>query len=200
MKRKVQEKKEAKTKAMLEKGMDILWSNGYNGTSVNDIVAAADVPKGSFYYYFESKDDFVIKALDRYFTIECEPAFHFLEEEGKTPKERLLNFYQSRNEQMKKEMNCERGSMICNIGNEMSEHNDRIRQKINSLHKTIYKKIIKVVAEAQKDGSMKNDIATHEMVGFIENVFDGAIITMKENKSGQALDSAFEIVKRTFFK
>ncbi len=39
----------------------------YNATSVNDIVKAADVPKGSFYFYFKSKEDFVVKALEKYF-------------------------------------------------------------------------------------------------------------------------------------
>ena len=38
---------------MIEKGMMLLWSKGYNATSVKDIVDAAQVPKGSFYFYFD---------------------------------------------------------------------------------------------------------------------------------------------------
>ncbi|MEO0339132.1 MAG: TetR/AcrR family transcriptional regulator [Bacteroidota bacterium] len=196
----VKEKKAAKIEAMLREGMEILWSNGYNGTSVNDIVSAAGVPKGSFYFYFDSKDDFVLKALERYYLMECKPAFRLLEEKNKSAKERLLSFYRFRNENMKEELNCEKGSMICNISNEMSEHNEAIRSKIKGLHAMTHKKIIKVVDEAQEEGSMKKNIPAAEVVDFIENVFNGALITMKENKNGKSLDSALEIVEMSFFQ
>ncbi|MBL4709818.1 MAG: helix-turn-helix transcriptional regulator [Flavobacteriales bacterium] len=54
--------------------MEIMWSKGYNATSVNDIVKAAEVPKGSFYFYFKSKEDFAIKALEKYFSMHFTPA------------------------------------------------------------------------------------------------------------------------------
>jgi TetR/AcrR family transcriptional repressor of nem operon len=37
---------------------------GYNGTSVQDIVRKAEVPKGSFYNYFKSKEELAIAASD----------------------------------------------------------------------------------------------------------------------------------------
>ena len=43
-------KENIKSEFLLQKGIEILWSKGYNGTSVNDIVKAADIPKGSFYF------------------------------------------------------------------------------------------------------------------------------------------------------
>lgn len=39
--------------------------NGYEETSVNDIIMAADVAKGTFYYYFKSKEDLMIAVIDR---------------------------------------------------------------------------------------------------------------------------------------
>lgn len=197
---KAAEKRERKIGIMLEKGMEILWANGYNGTSVNDIVSAANVPKGSFYFYFESKDDFVIKALERYFEEECVPALAVLREKNLPPEKRLLNFYHFRNEKIKKDLNCEKGSMTYNISNEMSEHNDDIRKKVQQLHEKANQIIVQVAAEAQANGTMKTDIDTKKMVDFIENVFHGALIKMKENQSGAPLDDALDIVKMTFFK
>ena len=62
-------KHKVKADALLDKGMGLLWSKGYNATSVNDIVKEAGIPKGSFYFYFESKEDFAVKAIDRYFNL-----------------------------------------------------------------------------------------------------------------------------------
>lgn len=39
--------------------------SGYEETSVNDIITAADVAKGTFYYYFKSKEDLMDAVLDR---------------------------------------------------------------------------------------------------------------------------------------
>lgn len=44
---------------MLEVGHDVIVRCGYQGTRVDDVVAAAGVSHGAFYRYFENKDDFV---------------------------------------------------------------------------------------------------------------------------------------------
>ena len=68
-------KHDAKADFLLEKGTELLWSKGYNATSVNDIVKAADIPKGSFYFYFDSKEDFYVQAIKKYFDTNFEIIF-----------------------------------------------------------------------------------------------------------------------------
>ena len=46
--------------------VDTLHRKGFNGTSVQDITEAAQVPKGSFYNHFESKELLAVEALERY--------------------------------------------------------------------------------------------------------------------------------------
>ena len=67
-------KHEVKADFLLERGIELLWSKGYNATSVNDIVKAANIPKGSFYFYFDSKEDFTVKAIEKYFLMHFTPA------------------------------------------------------------------------------------------------------------------------------
>ena len=81
---------------LLDKGLNILWSKGYNGTSVNDIVSAADVPKGSFYFYFKSKEDFTVHALQRYFSLKRAATIEVLSHENIPAVERLFNYYNHR--------------------------------------------------------------------------------------------------------
>jgi len=47
-------------------GSQLMLEKGYHGTSVKDIVVATGIPKGSFYNYFASKEEFVIEALEYY--------------------------------------------------------------------------------------------------------------------------------------
>jgi len=48
---------------MLDAAVRLLWRDGYNGVSVNDICAAAGAQKGSFYHAFPSKDALVVEAI-----------------------------------------------------------------------------------------------------------------------------------------
>src|SRR5678816_942223 len=43
---------------------ELIWVGSYGSTSVDDICQKAGVKKGSFYYFFESKADLAIAAID----------------------------------------------------------------------------------------------------------------------------------------
>ena len=49
---------------MLDAAVRLLWRDGYNGVSVNDICAAAGAQKGSFYHAFASKEDLLNAAIN----------------------------------------------------------------------------------------------------------------------------------------
>ena len=59
--------KDSKTKAkILEAAEKLMLSKGYTATSVDDICRQAKVTKGSFFYYFVSKEDLGKSALGRF--------------------------------------------------------------------------------------------------------------------------------------
>lgn len=47
----------------------LFWKNGYNATSLSDLLDRADANSGSFYYFFESKDALLRTVLDSYVTL-----------------------------------------------------------------------------------------------------------------------------------
>jgi|GEM_PF-437485 len=182
-------KYQIKADNLLEKGMELLWSKGYNATSVNDIVAAAGIPKGSFYFYFESKEDFAIKAVEAYFQSQFVPARKVLTDKTISPKQRLLNFYEYRSNVLKNEMECKMGCLACNLGNEMAEHNENIRTAILEKETMVQAEIAKVVQEAQDLGEIDPATDAADLVAFIEDAGKGAMTTMKEMKSAYPIDN-----------
>ena len=51
---------------ILDQGKAIITRKGFAGVGLNEILTAADVPKGSFYHYFKSKELFGEALLDDY--------------------------------------------------------------------------------------------------------------------------------------
>ncbi|MFC4402890.1 TetR/AcrR family transcriptional regulator [Gracilibacillus xinjiangensis] len=58
-----------KKERIIEISMKLFADKGFHATSIQEIVQKADVSKGAFYLYFESKDDLLIAIFDYYATI-----------------------------------------------------------------------------------------------------------------------------------
>src|SRR4028119_1433191 len=49
---------------LLDATIDLIWQHSYGAVTVDNICERAGVKKGSFYYFFPSKTDLVVAALD----------------------------------------------------------------------------------------------------------------------------------------
>ena len=52
---------------LLEAATSILGRNGYQATSVDEILESARVAPSNFYYHFKSKEELAIEVLEGYF-------------------------------------------------------------------------------------------------------------------------------------
>ncbi|MCX2681397.1 TetR/AcrR family transcriptional regulator [Galbibacter sp. EGI 63066] len=188
-------KHKEKSDYLLEKGLDILWHKGYNGTSVNDIVKAADVPKGSFYFYFDSKEDFAVKALERYYELKRVDTADCLDELGVKAVDRIYGYYELRVNIMKDQLQCKHGCMACNIGNEMAEHSEKIRKVIVNFQDRVRAHITSIVTQAQENGEIKSDLYPENIVDFMEDAYKGMLTSMKESQSPEPLDNFLYFLK-----
>lgn len=193
-------KHDLKADFLLEKGIALLWSKGYNATSVNDIVKAAEVPKGSFYFYFDSKEDFAVRAIEKYFDSHFYPALEVLQDESFAPKQRLLNFYDFRSSILKDELDCKMGCMGCNLASEMAEHNEAIRNIIVQKGELVKGHISQVIEAAQNQGEISNTMDARNLTEFIEDAGKGAMTTMKEMQSSYPIDNFMNMIKSVLLK
>lgn len=83
-----------KRKFILKKGMELILTYGIKKVSVDDIIKAADIAKGTFYLYFNSKEDFFIKLLIDFYH-DCTETIErmILEENSKDLKKNLKIFF-----------------------------------------------------------------------------------------------------------
>jgi TetR/AcrR family transcriptional regulator, transcriptional repressor for nem operon len=58
--------KEFEISEKIELAMHVFWEKGYHETSLNDLIEATGLQKGSLYNTFESKEELFLKALNHY--------------------------------------------------------------------------------------------------------------------------------------
>ncbi|MGZ8188833.1 MAG: TetR/AcrR family transcriptional regulator, partial [Methylosarcina sp.] len=51
---------------ILNRGVSLLMQQGYHGTGLKEILDAVQIPKGSFYNYFDSKESFAAEVIQHY--------------------------------------------------------------------------------------------------------------------------------------
>jgi len=49
---------------LMDAVLELIWTGSYGSTTIDQICEKADVRKGSFYYYFDSKADLALAAID----------------------------------------------------------------------------------------------------------------------------------------
>lgn len=66
------ERKEQTKQGLISSAIDLFIAKGYDETTIDDIVANADVAKVTFYYYFKSKEEIALeikKAVQKKFWV-----------------------------------------------------------------------------------------------------------------------------------
>ncbi|MEL6390756.1 MAG: TetR/AcrR family transcriptional regulator [Bacteroidota bacterium] len=187
-------KYDLKLEHLLNKGIELIWQKGYHASSVKDIVQHAEVPKGSFYYYFESKEDFVVKAIEKYFEIQQGPMLEVLTDQSTNAKDRLMEFYRMRIRLLREDLSLSQGCMACNLSSEIAEHSEPIRLSILNHHNKIKDLITSVIHEAQEAGQINRSMSAADFTAFIEDAGKGAMTTMKEMKSAYPLDNHMNMI------
>src|SRR5689334_12040141 len=103
---------------LLEKGGDLVNRRGFNGTGVQDITAAAGVPKGSFYNYFDSKDAFAVEVLGQYWGQVVELYGPILNDSHFPPVSRIARYFEGLadfHEQHRYAVGCLIGNMALEV-------------------------------------------------------------------------------------
>jgi AcrR family transcriptional regulator len=67
---------------LVEVALRLFAENGFEGTSVQDVVSAAGVTKGAMYHYFGSKDDLLAEIYARVLRLQMERLTSFVEDDA----------------------------------------------------------------------------------------------------------------------
>jgi len=109
-----EESREQTTKHLLDAGQKLIAQKGLNGTSVEDITAAAGYSRGAFYSNFETKYDLFIEVLRRDH-LETHDRFMALCDDGMTFeqfRDRLRNLYSQQHHNDESQLNWAEARML----------------------------------------------------------------------------------------
>jgi TetR/AcrR family transcriptional repressor of nem operon len=163
---------------IIETGAEIVHRKGFNHTGIQEILNAAGVPKGSFYNYFKSKDDFGLQIIDYFSAHFQQIAKKTLEDNRISPLSRIYAFLTAFMEHFEAQ-NYAGGCPIGNLAQEMGDLSPVFRKKLSEAMDMMVDAYSRVLSAAQNDGKIMKSLNIKDTARFIIAGWHGALIQMK---------------------
>ena len=179
---------------LLDVGLATLLERGYNATGIQDLLVATNVPKGSFYHHFGSKEDFALQVIDRYVAELHVLLDQSLGELDRAPLdrvrlffERLLALYASQ---------CYLGSLIGILGQELAAVSTAFRRRIEAAFDGIARRLAEPLEEARRRGDMPSENDPLLTATLLIDCWEGAAMRSRLLRSPVPLEAALGAASR----
>ncbi len=192
------EKKDTKAE-IIAKGTEMISLNGYNATGIDAVLKQVNVPKGSFYHYFGSKEDFGLAVIDRFAERYRQRLETYLDDVEVTPLNRIRNYLESGLARFAQNQ-CAKGCLIGNLGQELADQNERFRSRLDEIFQSWRVHFAACLREAQDLGELAPDLDVNIIAGFMLSGWEGAILRAKVMKSPQPMRDFIETLFSTVLK
>ena len=172
---------------ILEAARELFWVNGYEATSVAEILEKAQVNSGSLYHYFESKEELLLAVLETYkdmlYPAVIEPAFQTADD----PIERIFAVLEGYRQGLLYTV-FTGGCPIGNLALEIGHSHGKARQLLAENFKG-WRDAVRGCLDAAGD-RLPADLDREQLASFVLTVMEGAVMQARTERSLKPFDDA----------
>lgn len=178
---------------ILQAGARLIHGQGFNNTGIQEILRESGVPKGSFYFYFKSKEAFGLQVVKQFNEHWATRAREILGDPAQPALQRLRNFFG-----VAHEVFCAKGyvggCLVGNLAQEMADVSPVMAQSLAEALDAMAGRFAQVLEEARQAGQIAPDSDCRALGYFILAAWQGALIRMKACKNSDPLDIFMDTV------
>jgi len=179
--------------ALLEAGMDIMVEKGYTNTGIQEVLVSIGVPKGSFYHYFDSKEDFAVQIIQHFDSTYSANLLRTLRNPDAKPLARLKIYCEIGKEKILAN-ECKRGCLIGNLSQEMAGQSEVLRESLSHVMGKWRDLFAACIEEGQKAGEIRSDAPAHDLAEVFLASWEGAVMRAKTTKCCSPIDVFMDVM------
>ncbi len=167
---------------IIEAGARIIHLKGYYHTGIQEVLDAAGVPKGSFYFYFKSKEDFALQVIDFFNRIYLGMVDPIAKDKTLQPLkriEKILDYFIDLFQGLNYTCGCPIGNLSQEMGDLSQAFSSKLAASVEDMAQ-IYKHLLD---EAKEANEISQGLHTQETAEFIVSSWHGSLMKMKISKS-----------------
>lgn len=181
---------------LLEVGVKNLLEFGYHGTGIQQLVQEVGVPKGSFYNYFSSKEDFAVEVINHYSNCFAQQLVQAKAKDTEPIK--ILNTYFTSIMGNFKSTDYHGGCLIANLAGEL-DSSAVCRRALAQGFNDWSKDLAQVIHEGQEQGVFRTDMQANELADMLIESWEGGVMRMKVERSLEPLQRLLSTMLHGFF-
>ncbi len=186
-------------KALVWCGTELLTERGFQTTGIEEVLKRVGVPKGSFYNYFRSKDEFGAAVIDNYVEYYARKMDRIFGDTSRSPLQRLKDFVENAKRGMSK-FDFRRGCLIGNMGQELASVDSDFRLRLEAVLVSWEQRVTDCLQEAIAIGEVGKDNDAHVLSRFFWIGWEGAILRSKLMRSLDPIDHFADLYFRKVAK
>ncbi|WP_332397905.1 TetR/AcrR family transcriptional regulator [Vibrio metschnikovii] len=173
---------------ILDVGYQLVVSKGFTNVGLSELLKTADVPKGSFYHYFKSKEQFGEALINDYFADYSQRIHDLFADQHGTAYQRLMRYWQYWHEQSEGQCHAQR-CLVVKLSAEVADLSDAMRIALLNGANAIIHAIAQCIEQGVNEGSI--DVQHSQLTAeLLYNLWIGASLLSKLRQDNQGLAQA----------
>lgn len=191
------DKSEATRQHILNTSFKLVLHKGFVGVGLQEILTTCGVPKGSFYYYFASKEAFGCALLQQYLADYKVKIDQLILQEEQSAYARLVALWQAWiDDPCHNDGGWAENCLIVKLAAEVSDLSEDMRQILNFGVTKLTERIANLLSDGQQDGSIPQHIEPERMAQTMYQLWLGAALLAKLAQNKQPLYLALETTQQ----
>lgn len=185
-------KREFDEKVVLQKAMELFWKQGYEKTSMQDLVDHMGIHRRSIYDTFGDKHSLFLAALTYYETFVIE-TFTGIIRNAPTVKKAVRDIFHFVIQAAEMDV-YPTGCLSVNAAVELSLLDQDIKQIVTKMFKDTEVMFEQMLEDGRKTGELKEELNPHMTAQFLHNNLIGLRVMVKTNYSKEELESSLDLI------
>ena len=179
---------------IIDVAKSLMTHKGYTAVGLMEVLTTAGVPKGSFYHYFRSKEEFGQALLEEYFQEYIGRVDIVMAAQG-TGAERLIGYlgYWAKTQAFD---HPEEKCLVVKLGAEVCDLSDNMRSVLEEGTALIIQRITRCVEQGMADGSITSTQNAETLAESLYQLWLGASLLVKVRNTTAAFETALNTSKR----
>ena len=181
--------KEFNEEEALDKAMEIFWKQGYEKTSIQDLVDQMGIHRRSLYDTFGDKHSLFVQTLERYESLIASQIRKQITEEMTTV-ESIRKIFELA---IYSDNAYPKGCLMVNTAVELSLLDDEVSQRIKTAFKQTENLIADLLIRGQARGEVASSFDINELARYIHNALIGVRVLVKMTANPKEFDSTIDM-------
>lgn len=177
---------------ILDAGRALIARKGFVAVGLNEILTTAEIPKGSFYHYFGSKESFGSELLQQYVADYAMRLDALFGQSGVNGRDKLLSYWAAWQQEQLDQDGGEK-CLVVKLSAEVGDLSDEMRVVLRDGVDRLMRRLAAVIEEGQADGSLSPEIRAKEAAELLYQMWLGAALITKLRRDGSAMVQAMAV-------